>query len=208
MAFFKLTPRVSSGAPTRCLRSSHARSTRCPTIMAVRDATVGPLFGTRAVSGSATCTSSWPRPRRSQASCVNTVSVPWPISTLAVRISMAPSGRPATWTSGGQPYLTPTGEPRAVVERGQPNASPQVRMLLVEARVTRGPWPESPTSRAPGPARHRGPFRRRSPARWTWTGRPGSGSSGATLQSPSRARQPPGPCGAPGQTGSGEHRSP
>ena len=44
---------------------------------------------------------------------------------------------------GGQPYLTPTGEPRAVVERGQPNASPQVRMLLVEARVARGLVPKA-----------------------------------------------------------------
>ena len=66
--------------------------------MVVREATVGPLLGTRAVSGSPMTTSSGAKPSRSAAICVNTVSVPCPISIFALSTSTRPSGSPATWS--------------------------------------------------------------------------------------------------------------
>ncbi len=79
--------------------------------MVVRDATVGPELGTRAVSASATVTSSGARPSRAAASSVNTVSVPWPISMLALNTSTLPSGRPATrtrdWSATSPPPVNP-----------------------------------------------------------------------------------------------------
>ena len=96
MACFTVPPRAVSSRPTRRRRSSAARSISPPTIMVVRDATVGPEFGTREVSASAMVTSSGSRPSRVAASSVNTVSVPWPISMLALKTSTPPSGRPAT----------------------------------------------------------------------------------------------------------------
>ena len=54
--------------------------------MQVRDATVGPLSGTRAVSGCATSTVSYGTPSASATICASIVRVPCPISVLATRI--------------------------------------------------------------------------------------------------------------------------
>src|SRR4051812_45608515 len=81
-----------------CGRSAIARSMSLPTTMTVREATVGPVLGTRAVSGVAITTSAGENPAASAAIFVKTVLVPWPISVLAARISIFPSGRPATFS--------------------------------------------------------------------------------------------------------------
>ena len=54
-----------------------------PTIMQVRDATVGPLSGTIAVSGGADLDPSYGTPSVSATICACIVRVPWPISVLA-----------------------------------------------------------------------------------------------------------------------------
>ena len=98
IARFNPSPSPLPPVFTRLRRSSQARSTSRPTTIEVRDATVGPLLGTRAVSASATTTSSGVRPSRAAASAVKTVIVPCPISMFADSTSMRPSGRPATST--------------------------------------------------------------------------------------------------------------
>ena len=62
-----------------------------PTTIAVRDATVGPLSGTYAVSCGAISTASTGTSRASATSCGKIVLVPCPISVEAVRIRMRPS---------------------------------------------------------------------------------------------------------------------
>ena len=62
------------------------RSSSLPTIMHVRDATVGPLSGTNAVSASFTSIASKGTPSASATICACIVRVPWPISVLATRI--------------------------------------------------------------------------------------------------------------------------
>ena len=54
--------------------------------MQVREATVGPLSGTFAVSGVATRTRSSGRPSVSATICARVVRAPWPISVLATRM--------------------------------------------------------------------------------------------------------------------------
>ena len=54
--------------------------------MQVREATVGPLSGTRAVSGSATSTRSSGQPSASATIWASVVRVPWPISVLPTRM--------------------------------------------------------------------------------------------------------------------------
>lgn len=65
--------------------------------MVVREATVGPEFGTLAVSGRDTLTRSNGSWRASAAICEKIVFVPWPISVEAASASMPPS-RP--WPRG------------------------------------------------------------------------------------------------------------
>ena len=67
--------------------------------MHVRDATVGPLSGTAAVSGCATSTSSQSMPSASHAICAKIVFVPWPISVLAASTRMWPSAAASTLTT-------------------------------------------------------------------------------------------------------------
>ena len=62
------------------------RSSSLPTIMQVRDATVGPLSGTSAVSASLTSIASYGTPSASATICACMVRVPWPISVLATRM--------------------------------------------------------------------------------------------------------------------------
>ena len=54
--------------------------------MQVRDATVGPLSGTTAVSAAFTSMQSYGMPSVSATICASIVRVPWPISVLATRI--------------------------------------------------------------------------------------------------------------------------
>ena len=60
--------------------------------MVVREATVGPLLGTRAVSGKGQLTRERSRPSPSAASWLKTVNAPWPISVELTRTM--PPGRP------------------------------------------------------------------------------------------------------------------
>jgi hypothetical protein len=57
-----------------------------PTIMHVREATVGPLSGTSAVSAAFTSMQSYGTPSVSATICACIVRVPWPISVLDTRI--------------------------------------------------------------------------------------------------------------------------
>ena len=66
--------------------------------MQVRDATVGPLFGTTAVSGCTTSIAPTSRPSASAAICEKIVLVPWPISVLAVSTRTRPSTVASTVT--------------------------------------------------------------------------------------------------------------
>ncbi len=75
-----------------------ADSTSLPTIVHVRDATVGPLLGTSRVSGVATSTSSQDTPSASAAICAKMVLVPWPISVLAASTRTRPSAVPSAPT--------------------------------------------------------------------------------------------------------------
>ena len=70
----------------RAKSSRAARSTIEPTIITVRDATVGPESGTTEVDGVANSTRSIETQSASAAICRKTVSVPWPMSVDAVRI--------------------------------------------------------------------------------------------------------------------------
>ena len=64
-----------------------------PTIIVVREATVGPESGTWPVSGSAKTRSSGPTPAAAAAICGKTAAQPWPMSVIAVSTSMRPSSR-------------------------------------------------------------------------------------------------------------------
>ena len=86
-------PPACSTAPLSC---SAARCTSPPITMTVRLATVGPLLGTSAVSGTATSTFSYGRPSVSAAICAKTVLVPCPISVLAASTRTRPSRVSAT----------------------------------------------------------------------------------------------------------------
>jgi len=84
---------VLASNPERCsifFMSRAARSISLPITMQVLDATVGPLFGTTAVSGVTISTWSSERDRVSAAICVNIVFVPCPISVAEVRIRTCP----------------------------------------------------------------------------------------------------------------------
>ena len=85
-----------------------ARCNKAPTTIAVRLATVGPLFGTFQVSGVATSIHSNGTPSASAVICASIVVVPWPISrgggqrlqlarrvsTTAARLASITSPRP------------------------------------------------------------------------------------------------------------------
>jgi len=73
-----------------------ARSTRPPTTMQVRLATVGPLSGTSSVAGSGTRTSADDTPRAPAAICVKIVVAPWPMSVELASTSNVPSARART----------------------------------------------------------------------------------------------------------------
>ncbi len=74
-----------------CFKPIAADSTSLPTTIDVREATVGPLFGTRPVSGWTISIESKSRPSVSAAICEKIVFVPWPISVLAASIFTLPS---------------------------------------------------------------------------------------------------------------------
>jgi hypothetical protein len=82
--------------PIRAASAVAARSTRPPTIMQVRLATVGPLSGTSSVDGIGTWTSVAATPSASAASCVKIVIAPWPMSVELARTAKPPSARAAT----------------------------------------------------------------------------------------------------------------
>ena len=67
-----------------------------PTIMTVREATVGPLLGTIDVSIGASSTSAGSRPSTSATIMGMTVLVPWPISVLAMSSRITPSAPSST----------------------------------------------------------------------------------------------------------------
>ena len=73
-----------------------ARSIKRPTTIEVREATVGPLFGTISVSGAAMVTSLYSMPSVSAAICVRIVFVPWPNSVFDTRTRTLPSGVTST----------------------------------------------------------------------------------------------------------------
>ncbi len=85
----------ANGRPVRPSTSSRSRRAAAtsipPTTIAVREATVGPEFGTIAVSCGAIATASTGTPSSAATSCGRIVFVPWPISVDAVRTRIAPS---------------------------------------------------------------------------------------------------------------------
>ena len=131
--------------------------------MVVRDATVGPLSGTRAVSARATSTASTGRPSTSATICAWTVRAPWPISVLAVRMrtprrvssseafdasftSPAPVN-PHPWKKRDRPMPRPV--PASAVRRSRKpvraTASSSTRRALQSGPIT---WPVA--VRSPG----------------------------------------------------------
>ena len=76
-----LPPKVASVSFMRVALSTSMP----PTTMQVREATVGPLSGTRPVSGGAISTNSAGTPRASPTIWAKMVTVPWPISVDAER---------------------------------------------------------------------------------------------------------------------------
>ena len=72
--------------PSRAFISSAQARSSLPTTMLVREATVGPLSGTAAVSGWATSTASSGSERVSATICASVVRAPWPISVLPTRM--------------------------------------------------------------------------------------------------------------------------
>ena len=69
-----------------------------PTIIVVREATVGPELGTSPVSGGANTRSSISSPPAAAAICGKTTAHPWPMSVIAVSTSMRPSSSKRTVT--------------------------------------------------------------------------------------------------------------
>ena len=110
--------------PSRSFISSAHAFRRPPTTMQVREATVGPLSGTRAVSGSATSTRSTGIPSASATIWASVVRVPWPISVLPTRMRR-PGRRQLERRPRGQHHLAGAGEARAVEEERE--ADPAVR---------------------------------------------------------------------------------
>ena len=98
------------------------RSSSLPTIMHVRDATVGPLSGTNAVSASWTSIASNGTPSASATICACMVRVPWPISVLATRMLRAARGQ-LERRLRGELDLAAAGEAGAVEEQRQADAA-------------------------------------------------------------------------------------
>ena len=67
-----------------------------PPIIVLREATVGPVSGTRDVSGRTTSTASGSTPSASATTWARTVRAPWPISVVAASARMAPSAVSST----------------------------------------------------------------------------------------------------------------
>ena len=82
-----------------CLIPNAADCTSLPTTMTVREATVGPLFGTSFVSAGAISTLSYGNPSASAAIWQRTVFVPWPNSVLETSTLTLPSAHPSTPTT-------------------------------------------------------------------------------------------------------------
>src|SRR5262249_5182340 len=102
--------------------SSAQRCRIRPTIMQVRDATVGPLSGTTPVSAAWTSMASYGTPSVSATICACIVRVPWPISVLATRIR-APRPVSASDAFEATLHLPPAGDPRAGEEERHPEAA-------------------------------------------------------------------------------------
>ena len=83
-----------------------AVSTSSPTIIAVREATVGPLFGTCAVSGCTILDLLAIQASASAAICAKIVFVPCPISVLPAKTRTLPSGVASSATSDAR-YSSP-----------------------------------------------------------------------------------------------------
>ena len=85
-------PMDGPAAATIASRSARdARSTRPPTTIAVRDATVGPLSGTSSVDGSTTVIRSASTPSAPAAIWVKIVIAPWPMSVELAQTSNRPA---------------------------------------------------------------------------------------------------------------------
>jgi len=80
-----------AAANQRLLQPSTADSTSLPTIMQVRDATVGPLLEPQQCPA-ALLRIDRNQPERFGGNLRKIVFVPWPISVLAARILISPSG--------------------------------------------------------------------------------------------------------------------
>ena len=97
--------------------------------MHVRDATVGPLSGTSAVSASLTSIASYGTPSVSATICACIVRVPWPISVLADEDARAAFGQ-LQRRLRRELHLAAAGEPRAVEEQRQADAAAACRPAL------------------------------------------------------------------------------
>ena len=112
------------------------RSSSLPTIMHVRDATVGPLSGTNAVSTSCTSIASNGTPSASATICACIVRVPWPISVLRDEDARAGGGQ-LERRLRRQLDFAAAGESGAVEEQRQADASVgalPLAALLLELR--------------------------------------------------------------------------
>ena len=105
--------------------------------MQVRDATVGPLSGTAAVSGWTTSTSSQSMPSASQAICAKMVFVPWPISVLAASTRMWPSAAASTLTTEARCCSPEPVKPGAVHETGEADAAAERAVLVLAGEARR-----------------------------------------------------------------------
>ncbi len=164
----------ANGRPVPCLHlargaAAAARTTRPPTIIVVREATVGPLFGTSDVSCGRHLDVVDGTPSASAAICARTVREPWPISVesiedadrAVVRQLDAGDAREVVLAAAGEPApCQPSAMPHAVAPGRTGRARRPRRCAAVRAaRVAR--------SRPPPPPR-RGPRRPRRSSRRTW----------------------------------------
>ena len=119
--------------------------------MHVREATVGPLFGTTDVSGWATSMSVQSMPSASAAICEKIVLVPWPISVLADEHADGTVGRALHRDNRGEVHLAGAGEAGAVHERCEARCLSSPLALRSRARTARASRDSRTT-----PARDRG----------------------------------------------------